>query len=134
MDRKPASGSLSRRRKQRDKRPRRLSRQYLENAALHYLQRYASSAENLRRVLKRRIDRSSAFHETPPEPFYAVTEELIARYLATGLLNDAQFAKNKALSLRRQGRSRRAIQAGLKAKGLGAEDIQAALEPEDESG
>jgi regulatory protein len=110
------------------KQPRKISRQYLENAALYYLQRYATSAENLRRVLMRKIDRSCAFHKAPADEFIPYVDELLARYLRSGLLNDKGFAEAKAATLRRQGKSRRAIQAKLQGKGLSAEDIAGAIE------
>ena len=37
--------------------PRQVTPAYLQRAALAYLERYASSAENLRRVLKRKVDK-----------------------------------------------------------------------------
>ncbi|MEZ0262746.1 MAG: regulatory protein RecX [Alphaproteobacteria bacterium] len=111
----------------RDKSPRKISRQYLENAALYYLQRYATSAANFRRVMKRKIDRSCTFHKVSAEEFYPVLDEMIARYERAGLLNDGGFAVARVSSLRRQGRSKQAITAKLQAKGLGREVIAAAL-------
>ena len=114
--------------KKRPREPRRISRQYLENAALYYLQRYATSAENLRRVLARKVKRSCAFHKLPEDEFHPMIEDLIKRYLSSGLLNDNSFAEAKAATLRRQGKSRRAIEAKLQAKGLGKKDIAAAMD------
>ena len=37
--------------------PRKVSEAYLQRAAMSYLERYASSAENLRRVLRRKVDK-----------------------------------------------------------------------------
>ncbi|MCG8547040.1 MAG: RecX family transcriptional regulator, partial [Alphaproteobacteria bacterium] len=42
----------------RRKRPRKVTPASLERAALHYLQRFATSSENFRRVLTRRVQRS----------------------------------------------------------------------------
>ena len=109
------------------KQPRKISRQYLENAALYYLQRYATSAENFRRVMTRKINRSCTFHQVPPDEFYPMVEDLIVRYVATGLLNDKVFAEAKTSSLRRQGRSKQAIMAKLQVKGLAKKDIESAL-------
>lgn len=114
------------------KQPRKISAQYLENAALYYLQRYATSAENFRRVMSRKIKRSCTFHDVPPEPFYPVLEDMIARYISAGLLNDKGFAEAKTASLRRQGKSRQAILAKLQAKGLAKADIEQAIVITDE--
>lgn len=111
--------------------PRKITAQYLENAALYYLQRYATSSENFRRVMTRKIKRSCTFHETAPEAFYPLLENLLERYVAAGLLNDKGFAEARTATLRRQGRSKQAITAKLQAKGLSKGDIEKALETTD---
>jgi regulatory protein len=114
------------------KQPKKITASYLENAALFYLQRYATSARNLKNVLIRKIDRSCAFHKTPPQEFYAAVDALIERYQASGLLNDPLFAASRAASLRRQGQSRRTIEARLRQKGLAKDVIALALQEVDE--
>ena len=112
--------------------PKKITGSYLENAALYYLQRYASSTENFRRVMMRKIERSCRHHGDTAADFAPVVEDLIARYVATGLLNDETFARARAATLRRQGRSRQAIQAKMAAKGLPPAAIAAALATVDE--
>lgn len=109
------------------KQPRKITRQYLENAALYYLQRYASSAENFRQVMRRKIKRSCDFHKTDPESFYPMVDDLAERYKSSGLLDDKVFSDARVASLRRQGRSTGDILAKLQAKGLARADIEAAL-------
>jgi len=99
----------------------------IEAAALRYLERYASSSENLRRILMAKVERSARHHETDPEEGTAVIGALIARYLASGLLDDAGYAEAKARSLHRRGDSVRAIRAKLAAKGLARAEVEAAL-------
>lgn len=111
----------------RQKQPRKISAKYLENAALYYLQRYASSAENLRRVLTRKVQKSCTFHKMAPEEFYPVIDALIGRYVASGILDDSLYARGRVASLRRQGLSRQAIAARLQAKGLSRAQIDLAL-------
>ena len=112
--------------------PRKISAQYLENAALFYLQRYASSAANLRRVLLRKINRSCKFHDVPAAPFTPLVDGLLTRYIAVGLLNDESYARAKAQTLRRAGKSRQAIHAKLAIKGLSTAQIEDALHIADE--
>ena len=100
----------------------------LEKAALAYLERYASSTENLRRVLMRRVSRSAMLHGTDPQQGVDWIEDLILRYRRAGLLDDGRFAEARAASLHRQGKSSRAIRQTLSAKGVGADDIDSALE------
>ena len=115
------------------KQPKKITSSYLENAALYYLQRFATSTKNFKTVLKRKIDKSCAFHKTNPADFYPLVDKLAERYEATGLLNDPVFARAKTATLRRQGKSQRAIEAKLQHKGLSKNDISAALTEIDES-
>lgn len=104
----------------------------MENAALYYLQRYATSAENLRRVLLRKVKRSCAFHQAAVEDFAPLVDELVTRYTSVGLIDDTVFARARVTSLRRQGISKQAIFARLQAKGLSKTQIEAALAHVDE--
>ncbi len=107
--------------------PRKIDARYLENAALYYLQRYASSSQNLRNILSRKIQRGCAHHGQNPDDFLALLDPLIARYQQSGLLDDTVYAQGRVASLRRQGLSRQAITQKLSQKGLSAADIAAAL-------
>jgi len=114
--------------KRKKKVPRKATPKSLENAALYYLQRFSSSSENLRRVLMRRVQRSAYHHDTDPEEGAEIIAALIKRYKEVGLLDDAQFAKARAVSLNRRGSSARAIRAKLAEKGVAAELISTTLE------
>ncbi|UCH73059.1 MAG: RecX family transcriptional regulator [Rhodospirillales bacterium] len=107
--------------------PRKATAKHLENVALWYLQRFAASADSLRRVLMRRVERSARAHGTEAQEGAGMVEEIIARFRRSGLLDDRTFATGRARSLHRRGVSARGIRARLAAKGVGAEDIAAAL-------
>lgn len=94
---------------------------------MYYLQRYATSAANLRDVLMRRVQRSAQAHGDDPADGAGLVDALIVRYLDAGLLDDRAYAEGRAASLHRRGVSRRGIVARLKAKGVGADDIEEAL-------
>jgi len=100
----------------------------LERAALYYLERYASSAENLRQVLMRRVQRSAMLHGTDATAGAAVVDRLIARYLSAGLLDDGTYARMRVASLHRQGKSTRAIRQTLSIKGVEEDIVGAALD------
>jgi regulatory protein len=117
-----------------------VDRALLERWALAYLERYASSAENLRRVLQRRVWRRARGNDSGDgaadlarggtrdgEASGALIDALVARYRATGLIDDAAYAAGRARSGLARGRSPRRIAAGLAAKGVGAEDSAAAV-------
>ena len=80
--------------KRRPKIPRKVSATSLENAGLYYLGRFATSSENLRQVLVRRIMRAAKHHDTDVEACNQLVDDLIRRYLESGILNDGVYAKS----------------------------------------
>ncbi len=125
---KRRGGPAARQGQDKKRSPRKATPKYLENAALYYLSRYATSAANLRRVMMRKVDRSARFHGTDAEEGKALVEDMIGRFMASGLLDDAAYAKSRAESLHRRGNSARVIRGKLRQKGVGDDDIAAALE------
>lgn len=101
--------------------PRRIDAAYLRRAALYYLERYSVPAAQLQRVLLRKVERSCRHHGLDPQIFRATVDEIVASCIASGLVDDRRFAEARAQSLRRKGRSARAVAAGLAAKGVGRE-------------
>src|SRR5260370_24155946 len=70
----------------------------IEKWALAHLGRYASSAENLRRVLQRRVRRRLAGDDEAVRAAGATIDALVALYRASGLLDDAAYAAVRARS------------------------------------
>src|ERR1041384_2992017 len=72
----------------------------LEEWALSYLGRYASTAENLRQVLRRRVRRRLPAEGSGDREGAAAVEPLIEalvkRCRETGLVNDAAYAAGRA--------------------------------------
>jgi len=101
----------------------------IEEWALSYLGRYASSAGNLRQVLRRRVRRrfGSSEDREGVAAADALVDVVIARFRASGLLDDAAYAAARARRDLAQGRSVRRIAAGLAAKGIAADDAAVAI-------
>lgn len=116
--------------------PKKITETYLHNAGLYYLQRFSASKAHFKSVLMRKVKRSCAAHpDQDPEACRAMVDALAERFEDSGLLNDTLYARALADSLRRRGRSRKAIIAKLSERGLRADQIEAALsEIEAESG
>lgn len=108
--------------------PKKATPERLQKAALFYLERYASSSENLRRVLMRRVERSAQYHGTDRAEGVQIVASLIERFLDAGLLDDQTYADAKTASLHRRGASKRAIRLKLSQKGLDAAMVEKALE------
>lgn len=103
----------------------------LVRSAIAYLDRYASSSANLRRVLARKVMRAAAAHQRDPAEFDGIIDAVVARCERSGLVDDRQYAQTKVASLRRRGGSRRQIAAKLSAKGVDRVLIEKTLAGDD---
>jgi len=99
----------------------------LERWALGYLERFASTAENLRRVLSRRVRRRLGPDHRMTAETAADIDALVAGYRTSGLIDDAAYAAGRARERLRRGQSLRTIRAALAAKGVGADDAATAI-------
>jgi regulatory protein len=90
----------------------------LERWALAYLGRFASSAENLRRVLLRHARRRAPASAEAAQQAAGLIDALVERYRLSGLLDDAAYAGASVRSLHRRGESTTKIRARLAAKGV----------------
>ena len=99
----------------------------LEKSALKYIGKYATSIENLRKVLIRRIERSKNYKEIAPEEAKQWIDIIIKKFTDANLLNDSVFAINRAKNLHRSGASRKKIIIVLKNKGINKLEINLAL-------
>jgi len=104
-----------------------IDRALIEKWALRHLERYASSAENLRHVLERRVRRRVGSDDDAVRAAAVLIDALILGYRTSGILDDAAYAAGRAKSGLARGRSLRRIAAGLAAKGVGAADAAAAV-------
>jgi regulatory protein len=95
-----------------------ISPELIERWALGYLGRYASSAENLRRVLLRRARRRQPAEPAAAQQAAALIDVLIERYRRSGLLDDSAYAVGRVRSLHRRGESAVKIRARLAASGI----------------
>lgn len=107
--------------------PSKVTPTYLDRAMLAYLERFASSAENLRRVLARKVCNRCRLRGEDPAEFLGLIDEVVRRALSSGLVDDRRYAEGRVASLRRRGGSARQIAARLAAKGVAREAIAEAL-------
>jgi len=110
------------RRRERKARP--LDAARLDELALAYVARFATSAGKLGTYLKRKLrERGWAGESEPGEVVAAV----VSRMVAAGYVDDAGFARARAESLGRRGLGRRRIAQELGQAGISAEVAAAAL-------
>ncbi len=113
--------------KARTKTPRKITESTLRNIALYYLQRYASSSENLKRVLMRRVHRAAQFHEMDISESEIWVDQLVQRLVHTGVVDDQAYAEGRMRALFRRGASPRTIAQRLKEKGVDDDLIEQTL-------
>lgn len=106
--------------------------QRLKNIGLYYLKRFESSVENLRSVLRRRID---AYARENPEwnknEAYKWAEDVLAEFERLHYLDDNRFAEIKVRAYLAAGKPARYIQNKLRTKGIAEEQIRSVLEEQE---
>ena len=104
-----------------------ITAKYLQNAATFYLERYASSAEGLRRVLRRRVRKAEMLEAPVMENVEQAIEAVVQKFVSAGLLDDKAFAQTKARSLHRRGMSGRLTRQRLQVAGVDGTTVDQAM-------
>lgn len=107
--------------------PRKMTPRRLENIARFYLERFATTAANLCRVLQRRAARANRVHGGDTAETDEWIAQIVDRMVRAGIVDDARYAADKAASLRRLGRGPGRIRTVLAAKGVPRALIEMAL-------
>ena len=108
--------------------PKRVTAERVHNKALWYLERFASSRENLRTVLLRWALRSARHHDDDEAEVRALIDAEIERLERVQLLDDAAYAETRVRALARSGAAHRKIFMKLKEKGVDSDTVNRALE------
>lgn len=98
--------------------PRKMSERRVDNIARFYIERFATTAAHLRRVLMRRAERARRVHGGDAGEMAGWIDKTVERLVRLGLVNDARYAADRAASLRRLGRGPGKIRSLLAAKGV----------------
>jgi len=123
-----SAGEPEKKKERKRKGPAKADAASLERAAYWYLERFATSRENLRRVLMRRVEKSAIAYRTDRQAGAETVAALIGKLSEQGLLDDAAYAEARVRTLRDQGKAARAIRWSLAQKGVAAEIIGQAIE------
>lgn len=111
--------------------PKKITPQRLKNIALYYLKRFDSSVDNLRQVLRRRVNDYAYHHpEWQKNEAYQWIEELLGDFERFGYLDDGRYAEIKVKNYISAGKSARYIAGKLKQKGISESQVSALLEEE----
>jgi len=104
-----------------------MTKQRMENIAKFHVERFAATASHLKQVLLRRAERARRVHGGEKAEYAAWAEEIVAKMVRTGAVNDARYALGRATSLRRLAKGPGKIRAALRAKGVAQDLIDKAL-------
>ncbi len=106
-----------------------ITKQRLKNIALYYLKRYETSVDNLRQVLRKRInDYAYQNKEFDKSEAYGWAEEILSDFQRYGYVDDARFAEIRIRDYIQAGKSVRYIQGKLREKGVDSELVNSVLE------
>lgn len=106
--------------------PKPIDEGYLRRAALHYVERFGTSAQNLARVLERKAKRRAQVR-TLTEDEARMIASTVATAISAGVVDDAAYARSKTGGLIRKGASERTILSKLRQKGVDADTAKASL-------
>jgi regulatory protein len=123
-DSDPQKREKSRYDRRRERKARPLDEARLEEMALAYVARFATSAGKLRTYLRRKL-RERGWIEDTPEPDL---DALVARYVEKGYVDDEGFARAKSAGLLSRGYGARRVEQQLHAAGIG-EGLRARFAP-----
>ena len=107
--------------------PRKMTERRLHNIAKFYVERFATTAANLRRVLTRRVDKACKHHGDDRAAMLPWVEAAVEKLVKLKVVDDARYALDRARSLRRLGRSPQKIRASLMAKGVASALVRDAI-------
>ncbi len=107
--------------------PRPIDAAQLQEMALGYAARYATTAAKLRRYLQRKLGERVW---TPEQP--ADIDALVARITGLGYVDDRAFAASKLRDMTARGYGLGRVRGALSAAGVARDDVAAALAPDDE--
>jgi len=113
--------------------PEQITLPFLRQRARLHLERYWPSAEMLRRVLRRAVDKVVERHGDHRAAGYRMVDVVVDELVADGSLNDARFAAAWAGQLHRRGLPAPAQRARLREKGVAPELAAAAVTAVDEA-
>jgi regulatory protein len=107
-----------RRHRREKRRPSPLDTARLDELALAYVARFATSAAKFEAYLKRKLRERGWAEEDEPDP-----AAIAARYVELGYIDDAAYARAKAGGLLRRGYGQRRVGQALRAAGI-AEEVR----------
>ncbi len=119
-------------RKPKKKALKKITKQRLKNIGLYYLKRFESSVDNLRQVLKKRVnDYAYQNPDFNKAEAYNWIEELLQDFQGWKYLDDERYTEIKVRDYLHAGKPERYIKNKLKQKGINEEQIDSVLQTQE---
>lgn len=107
------------------KKRKKITQTYLENAGAYYLQRFSASVGQFRKVMERKINLSCRDHpEQDKEQLAPILDAVVQKFENLGYLNDRNYAQILVNALVQKGASQTRISMTLRQKGLTPDMIE----------
>lgn len=107
------------------KKQKKISQARLKNIALYYLERFESSSQNLRAVLRRRVEKYAYENSEFDKPeAYGWVDLIVEDFVRLNYINDERYANLQTGSYIRAGKSSRYIKNKLREKGIDEEVVE----------
>ncbi len=126
--RKPRPQREQKPREYKPREPRPIDATQLQELAVGYAARYATTAAKLRRYLQRKLGERVWTPEAPAD-----IDALVARIVTLGYVDDRVYAASKQRDLTARGFGAGRVKGALNAAGVSRDDIAAALTPDDDA-
>jgi regulatory protein len=107
------------------KKRKKISASYLENAGAYYLQRFSASVSQFRKVMERKIDLSCREHpDQEKDKLIPLLDDVVKKFENLGYLNDKLYTQMLVNSLNNKGISLTRMMMTLRQKGVPPELIE----------
>lgn len=110
------------------KKRKKITASYLENAGAYYLQRFSASVEQFRKVMERKIDLSCREHpDQEKDKLMPLLDEVVRKFENLGYLDDRNYTQLLVSALNHKGISLTRMSMTLRQKGVPPELIEELL-------
>lgn len=117
----PAAPEIQKKRKK-------ITQSYLENAGAYYLERFSASIAQFCRIMGQKIEKSCKDHpDQNREECLTLLDAVVKKFIDLGYLNDTVYARSLYNTLLLRGFSRTRILGTLRMKGLTQESIDSVI-------
>lgn len=108
--------------------PKKITQSYLTNSGLGYLQRFSASSGHFKIIMRRKIQKSCAFHiDQNEQDCLDILDTVTQKFQDMGYINDDAYAGALVYSYAMKGLSFRRIEQKMRMKSLSSDTVKQAI-------